>query len=398
MTFKFLLAAALTASAMLPCPTASAGKLKTLYAFPGSQKRYGAHPTGNLIYNSVLTGEAPWGGPDKHGTVYQVDPTNGSLSLLYSIPKSINRDFGDSLSLTSANGLFYGTTDQGGAHGAGTVFSLNPATGVETTLYDFNTRKAGELGAPDWLIAARGALYGIATGGGAYSQGGIFKVNLVTGHVTTEYSYNLGRDGNAVTGLGTLLYANKMLYATAASGGQYAEGVVFSFNPETKQEQTLYTFTAGTDGAYPGGGLIYAHGMLYGTTSSYWGGCGTAFEMDPASGTETTLYTFACNDPNGSSPNGPLVYRGHHLYGTTLLGGVSDGYLGNGYGTIFEIDLATRTERALHRFTGGDDGAYPQFGLTLVNSGTQDIFYGATSGRWPAVDTNSNGTVFSFIP
>ncbi len=48
------------------------------------------------------------------------------------------------------NGLLYGTTLQGGVGGGGTVFRLDPATGILTTLYGFTG------GADGFLPAAGG--------------------------------------------------------------------------------------------------------------------------------------------------------------------------------------------------------------------------------------------------
>ena len=56
---------------------------------------------------------------------------------------------------------------------------------------------------------------------------------------------------------------------------------------------TIHTFAAGGDGAHPAGGMILAKGQLYGTTTE--GGSsdlGTIFQLDPASGDLTILYSF----------------------------------------------------------------------------------------------------------
>jgi hypothetical protein len=45
-------------------------------------------------------------------------------------------------------------------------------------------------------------------------------------------------------------------------------------------------------------------------------------------------------------------------------------------GTIFEYYVSSNTEKAVHRFTNGLGGAYPDCGLEAVNG----ILYGATAG------------------
>src|SRR5215813_6654391 len=61
-------------------------------------------------------------------------------------------------------------------------------------------------------------------------------------------------------------------------------------------EKVLYAFGSSPDGRAPSS-MIDVNGTFYGTTS-FGGsgckafGCGTVFEIDPASGAETVLYSF----------------------------------------------------------------------------------------------------------
>lgn len=96
-----------------------------------------------------------------------------------------------------------------------------------------------------------------------------------------------------------------------------------------------------TDGAVPVfGQLLKANGVLYGTTEfggahSCFGedGCGTVFSLDPTTGEEKTLYSFCAqmNCTDGAFPVTGLVDVNGTLYGTTFAGGARGG------GTIFSI-------------------------------------------------------------
>jgi uncharacterized repeat protein (TIGR03803 family) len=144
---------------------------------------------------------------------------------------------------------------------------------------------------------------------------------------------------------------------------------------------TLYTFTGGTDGAYPYAGLVRdSAGNLYGTT--YEGGAsgsGTVYRVD-TSGTETVLYSFS--GANGGYPFAGLVRDSSgNLYGTTYAGGTS------GYGTVFKVDSGG-TGTVLYSFAGGTtDGCNPAGGLLRDKAGN---FYGTTS----YCGTSDLGTVF----
>ena len=150
----------------------------------------------------------------------------------------------------------------------------------------------------------------------------------------------------------------------------------------------LYTFTGGTDGSTPLGGVILdAAGNLYGTTSQGGNlacslGCGTLFKVD-AAGNHTVLYSFAGTGAgDGQYPNAALVRdAAGNLYRTTVGGGAS------GYGTVFKLDT-TGKETVLHSFSGATgDGASPYGGVVRDGQGN---LYGTTE----AGGTSNCGTVF----
>jgi uncharacterized repeat protein (TIGR03803 family) len=127
-------------------------------------------------------------------------------------------------------------------------------------------------------------------------------------------------------------------------------------------EKVLYRFQGGNDGSAPFAGLIADKaGNLYGTTAdggagACQGGCGTVFELSPASGgrwTETVLYRFT-GGSDGAVPETGLIFdTTGNLYGTTIHGGSS------GDGTVFQLTAPAPTGSAwtlnvLHNFIGHD--------------------------------------------
>lgn len=156
----------------------------------------------------------------------------------------------------------------------------------------------------------------------------------------------------------------------------------------------FYTFQGGVDGASPTGNLITdGAGNFYGTTA-YGGntggncpseGCGTIFEITPA-GKHTVLYSFQGGN-DGETPYGSLVIDASgNLYGVTELGGA------NSVGTVFEW-MVGGSEVVLYTFQGGSDGAIPDAGLIIDQSGN---LYGVTG--YGGDGSCYCGTVFTVSP
>jgi uncharacterized repeat protein (TIGR03803 family) len=164
--------------------------------------------------------------------------------------------------------------------------------------------------------------------------------------------------------------------------------VLLALVAPTAEAQTftvLHTFTGGTDGVWPQGGLVQdTAGNLYGTTflgGNGFGcnrppqniGCGVVFKVN-TSGTETVVHRFVGRD--GSMPAaGLLIDPNGNIYGTTDFGGTS------GRGAVFKLGTAS------YSFKGQPDGSQP-FG-SLVQDASGNL-YGTTAGG----GSSNNGTVF----
>jgi uncharacterized repeat protein (TIGR03803 family) len=152
----------------------------------------------------------------------------------------------------------------------------------------------------------------------------------------------------------------------------------------------LYSFTGGTDGGNPSGGLVLdAVGNLYGTTSGggviggtckILLGCGTVFKLD-TSGKETVLYSFT-GQADGTSPSAGLILdAAGNLYGTTPGGGAS------GSGTVFKLDK-TGTFTVLHSH-GSSGGLVMDAAGNLYGSTTEGIFKLDPAGTFRVLDPSA---------
>jgi|HubBroStandDraft_1064217.scaffolds.fasta_scaffold24231_3 uncharacterized repeat protein (TIGR03803 family) len=335
----------------------------------------GAAPEAGLVegLNGSLYGTTQQGGVNSAGTVFEITPA-GTLTTLYSFCSvGVCADGDDPVAglVVAANGDLYGTTPGGGANGAGTVFKIT-ASGTLTTLYSFCSASActdGRHPITGLVLATNGDLYGTTEEDGAKGGGTVFKITP-SGTFTTLYSFcSLSDCADGEEAWGLIQGTNGNFYGTTLGGGANNVGTVFEITAAGVLT-TLHSFDT-TDGADPFAGLVQAaNGDFYGTT--YIGGAsgnGTVFKITP-SGTLTTLHTFCseaeCGD--GANPYDGLVQgTDGNFYGTTYAEGA------NFYGTVFEITPAGALT-TLHSFDSAD-GEETRAGLVEDTNG---ILYGTT--------------------
>ena len=87
--------------------------------------------------------------------------------------------------------------------------------------------------------------------------------------------------------------------------------------------------------------------------------------------TFTVLHTFTGGQDGASPDSGLTLDRAGHLYGTTTLG--ANGHCLGGCGTVFRISSAG-VLTTLYRFNG-NDGDFPQANVTVASDG---VLYGTT--------------------
>jgi uncharacterized repeat protein (TIGR03803 family) len=300
----------------------------------------------------------------------------GTLATLYSFTGGADGE-GVYDRLALRYGSIYGTTNTGGAAGVGTIFQVDPKTGAETVLYSF---AGGSDGAnpQSHLTLDKKLFYGVTAAGGTSNAGTIFSFNPKTKKEVVLYSFSGGTDGSdPVNGL---VYASGYLYGVCTNGGANSEGTLFKIDVATGAESTVYAFAGGSDGAQPVAAPIYIGGLLYGTTLTGGGAnTGTVYSVNPTTGAETVLHAFA-GGTDGNYPFDPLIYEHGYLFGTTYAGGAANS------GTVFYYNVKAAKEDVIYAFTGGADGAYPTAGLAYNNNTIYGTAFEGGSGY---------GTIFS---
>lgn len=311
------------------------------------------------------------------------------LTNLYNftaLTSSTNSDGANSTAgLVLAGNTLYGTTQNGGSAGRGTVFAVNRNGTGFTNLHNFLAGTDGANPASS-LVLAGGTLYGTTQSGGSATRGTVFKVNTNGTGYAILYNFPAGFTNSAGTApYAGLVFAGNRIYGTAFGGGSLGYGTVFSLTTNGTSFSTLHNFN-GTNGGNPSAGLILAGNQLYGT--AYQGGFtngGTVFTVRTNGTGFTNLYDFSRT--NGANPYAGLFLSGDTLYGATRYGGSANS------GTLFAIKTNGINFTNLHIFDGVD-GANPN--ASLIVSGTRLLgtaYRGGDAGKGTvfSIDVNSGG-------
>jgi uncharacterized repeat protein (TIGR03803 family) len=236
------------------------GTLTTIYAFCSDEGLCpdGARPVGGLVEGNDgnLYGVAAHGGTGCNcGTIFKIS-LGGALTTLHAFSGSDGN--GPWTRMVQGNdGNFYGVTTYGGSStfcdgGCGTIFSITPS-GTFTMLYSFCPASGcadGELSIAGLIQDTNGIFYGTTAEGGANNEGVIYSLSMGLGPFVKTQTTS-GAVGASVVILGTNLTP-----ATAVT----FNGTAATFTVVSSSEITSTVPTGATTGrvevTLPGGTLI----------------------------------------------------------------------------------------------------------------------------------------------
>jgi uncharacterized repeat protein (TIGR03803 family) len=381
----------------------------------------GQHPYGALVQDPATLdyyGTTRFGGEYGQGTVYAMDHKTFAVKVIHSFDGNDGANPTCALIVIPSIGnisvgpsALIGTTERGGLHGDGTVFSVATTGAAFNSIYSF---KGGADGANPFAGVIRGAtdglLYGTTLSGGRFNLGTVYRINA-NGTDTVLHAF----EGTVTPPIvdGATPYARLFqlgdgdLVGTAARGGNNNNGVVFRITTSGATYNLLHKFAGNADGSTPTAELIAvtdpATGfqLLYGTTllggmsvNGAPANLGTVYRLDQTGGTYSVIYAFGTNGAqDGQHPFGALLQVNNAddrpiLFGTTMQGGVS------GFGTVYAVTATSPSPEVVgHSFLGlVTDGATPY--AALIHSTYDKLLYGTCAHD----GTNQDGTVYQIHP
>ncbi|HEX4123034.1 MAG TPA: choice-of-anchor tandem repeat GloVer-containing protein [Verrucomicrobiae bacterium] len=211
----------------------------------------GGNPFGNLVLiGSNLYGTTLEGGTLGNGTIYNLSLINLNFTTMHSFGGQIFTGYlpGQSDGIEPGAGMvlgpdgnLYGTCENGGENGLGTVFSIptNSADyGNYETIYAWTAQSVGQQPVDDLVLLGTN-LFGVTVDGGPNYNGTLFSLSItgVETNIFTDYynfaAYNNENENAPNTGgarpYGGLVFAGTNLYGTALDGGSIGYGTAFKF-------------------------------------------------------------------------------------------------------------------------------------------------------------------------
>lgn len=211
--------------------------------------------TDGFLYGSTHSfSQCPLGFPNA-GSVIRINPTTNAFSLVYPYQCSTAEGWNPNGDFVQVGSSFYSTNEWGGLYGAGptspgngVIYEYIPSTNTYIKRHDFDG-STGFRPNTGMTLASNGKLYGLTPGGGLthtyypYGQGVLYEFDPVTKEYAKKYEFSLDLYGTTIYGVGvipngaTLLTAsNGHLYGTTANG-------IFEYNISTGDVRPAARFT-----------------------------------------------------------------------------------------------------------------------------------------------------------
>jgi uncharacterized repeat protein (TIGR03803 family) len=153
-------------------------------------------------YQGYAYGAAPEGGTNNSGTVFRID-TNGNFSVIYTFTATDGNGFNaDGASpngvIVGSDGNLYGTAQNGGTNGEGTIFMVTTNGGF-TNLYTFNGVTDGGQPQCGLREASDGNLYGLVESGGSQGGGIVYQITGLLLPPPAPILVAVGKSGHTFT-------------------------------------------------------------------------------------------------------------------------------------------------------------------------------------------------------
>jgi len=210
-----------------------------LYSFDGKAHGSDPHgqpildPTGAIIYGMTRTG-----GKHNVGVIFSFDTSTKKIKNLHdfacpknAVPLCIDKNDGatpDHGTLLLSGTTLYGLTSVGGKFGLGTIFSYDIGKKKFAVLRSFGPASTNDGQNPFGSLMLNGSvLYGTTQNGGNNGLGTVFQINTDGTGYTRVHNF-AGGNTDGANPIDDVIIVNNVLYGMTEKGGQCNNGVIFA--------------------------------------------------------------------------------------------------------------------------------------------------------------------------
>ena len=193
----------------------------------------GATPYARLVEgaDSMLYGTTTGGGSAGLGVVFKLAKDGSGYAVLHHFAGGANDGAAPYAPLfQGSDGRLYGTTALGGSAGYGTIFGINPDGSNYGLLKHFQGGADGASPYYTGLVEKDGVLWGTTNQGGAFAAGTVYRINLDGTVFETRVNFGLDIHDGRVPATGVSLGSDGYLYGTTALGS--TGGTIFRLRAE----------------------------------------------------------------------------------------------------------------------------------------------------------------------
>jgi uncharacterized repeat protein (TIGR03803 family) len=207
----------------------------------------GGAPLGDLtVSGSTLYGMTAFGGANDRGTIFRVSADGTDYAVLHSFVGGAADGANPYGSLTLHGSTLFGMTSAGGASDAGAMFRMETDGGDFSLLHSFSY--AGTDGRLPYgsLTMSGSTLFGMTSAGGAHDAGTVFSMDSAPlGDFRLLHSFGYGTD-NGLWPYGSLTLGGSTLYGMTSEGGASAGGwgTVFALSVPEPSPALMLTVAA----------------------------------------------------------------------------------------------------------------------------------------------------------
>lgn len=226
---------------------------------------------------ATLYGMTSNGGANLKGTLYTAQTTGTGLSILHSFADADGDEPHGMVVFDSKGTKLLGMTRKGGTPsdsqqtGAGVIFSYDLKHTAYSVLHTFvaNSTTDGDTNDHGFLTIVDGVAYGTTELGGKHLKGTLFSIDEDGSHFQIVHSFK-GAPDDGEKPFGSLVEVDGWLYGTTTEGGANDDGTLFRLHLSDGKYEVLASFDRASTGAFPEDNVIPGPDgqTLYGLTQA----------------------------------------------------------------------------------------------------------------------------------